>query len=62
MNKKQAVAYAQMALSTLQNSANGEDKIKDLDLYFFGDEIKIMFELYPLKVIERKIEKILLTK
>lgn len=62
MNKKQAVAYAQMALNTIQNSANGENRIKDLDLYVFGDEVKIMFELYPLKVIERKIEKILLTR
>lgn len=62
MNKNQAVAYAQMALNTIQNSANGENKIKDLDLYVFGDEIKIMFELYPLKVIEKKIEKILLTR
>ena len=60
MNKNQAVAYAQMALSTIQNSANGENKIKDLNLYDFGEEVKIMFELHPLKEIEKRITKILL--
>lgn len=60
MNKKQAVAYAQMALNTIQNSANDEHKIKELNIYDFGEEIKIMFELYPLNVIERKITNILL--
>lgn len=60
MNKKQAIAYAQMALHTIQNSANGDFKVKELNIFDFGEEIKIMFELYPLQEIEKKIERILL--
>lgn len=59
MNKFQAVAYAQMALHTIQNSALGDTKVSNLDLYNFGEEIRIMIELYPLKDIESKIKKFL---
>lgn len=57
MNKKEAAAYAVMAISTLQNSANGFYKLKDIKLQEVEDEMNIMFKLYKKEDIIRKAEQ-----
>ena len=39
-------AYGALAIHALQNSANKEDKIKDLDLKFFTNEVETMCKVY----------------
>ena len=51
MNKNQATAYAVMAIYTLQNSANGEFKLKNIKLLDIEEEMKYMYGLYKLKDI-----------
>lgn len=57
MNKKEAAAYAVMAICTLQNSANGFYKLKDIKLQEVEDEMNIMFKLYKREDIIRKAEQ-----
>ena len=51
MNKLQATAYAVMAISTLQTSANKENKLKDIKLTDIKNEMKTMFRVYRLKEV-----------
>ena len=51
MNKKQATAYAVMAIYTLKNSANGDLKLKDIKLLDIEEEMKCMYRLYKLQYI-----------
>lgn len=62
MNSEQAKAYAQLALLTIQNTANGDYSINDLNVYDFADEMEIMFELYPLETAEASVKRILMKK
>lgn len=45
---KIVVAYGALALHTLQNSANAEDKIKDLKLDGFMNEIEAVCKTRPI--------------
>jgi len=51
MNEEQAIAYALMAIYTLQNSANGEYRLKDIKLKDIEDEMKVMFRIYDKDLI-----------
>lgn len=51
MNEEQAVAYAVMAIYTLQNSANGHYKLKDIKLKDIEEEMKVMFKIYDKDLI-----------
>lgn len=51
MNEEQAVAYAIMAIYTLQNSANGDYRLKDIKLKDIEEEMKVMFKIYDKNLI-----------
>ena len=51
MNEEQAIAYAVMAIYTLQNSANGEYRLKDIKLKDIEEEMKVMFKIYDKNLI-----------
>ena len=51
MNKNQATAYAVMAIYNLQNSANGDFKLKNIKLLDIEEEMKCMYKIYSLKEI-----------
>lgn len=58
MNKVEATAYAVMAINTLQNSANGDYKLRDIKLTDIEDEMKMMFKIYKRIDIIELAEKV----
>ena len=55
MNKKEAVAYAQVALHTLQNSANKDDITPNM----LGMEMKAIFRLHDRQQVIIRATRIL---
>lgn len=60
MNEEQAVAYAIMAIYTLQNSANGDYRLKDIKLKDIEEEMKVMFRIYNKNSVIVAIKRIFL--
>lgn len=58
MNKSEAIAYAVLAINTLQNTANGEYKLRDIKLDEIAAEMKAVFKIYKRKTVIKIAEMI----
>lgn len=57
MEENIIIGYGILALHSLQNSANTEFKLKDINLEDFKNEIKTMIKVYPKEIaIQRSMD------
>lgn len=58
MNKLEAISYTVLAINTLQNTANGDYKFKDIKLKEIESEMKAVFRIYKRENVIEIAEKI----
>lgn len=54
MEEEMIIAYGVLALYTLQESANKDIKIKDIDKSYFANEIRTVYNVYPKEIAIQK--------